>query len=59
MAEDQWLVDLVHTLRRAKTRDEVLDVIEVLEDRYDAFSGPGQELVDDLLDEARKRLRGL
>ena len=59
MDEDPWLVNLVRTLRRAKTRDEVRDVIEVLEDRYDAFSGPGQELVDDLLDEARKRLRGL
>ncbi|HNA30926.1 MAG TPA: hypothetical protein PLQ64_15380 [Thiobacillaceae bacterium] len=59
MDEDPWLVNLVRTLRRAKTRDEVRDVIEVLEDRYDAFSGPGQELVDELLDEARKRLRGL
>jgi hypothetical protein len=58
MAEDAWLVDLVHTLRRAKTRDEVRDVIEHLEDNYDAFSGPGQELIDALLDEARRRLRG-
>jgi hypothetical protein len=59
MSEDNWLVNLVHTLRQARTRAEVLDVIERLEDQYDAFSGPGQEMVDALLDEARHRLRGL
>lgn len=59
MADDKWLVDLVQVLRRARTRAEVVDVIERLEDQYDAFSGPGQELVDELLDEARRRLRGL
>lgn len=59
MNEDNWLVNLVHTLRQARTRTEVLDVIERLEDQYDAFSGPGQEMVDALLDEARTRLRGL
>ena len=58
MAEDKWLMDVVQTLRRARTRDEVLDVIERLEDQYDAFSGPGQELMDALLDEARQKLRG-
>jgi hypothetical protein len=57
MAEDKWLVDVVNSLRRARTRDEVLDVIERLEDQYDAFSGPGQELMDALLDEARQKLR--
>jgi hypothetical protein len=59
MEEDKWLVDLVHALRQARTRDEVMDVMERMEDRYDAFSGPGQELMDELLDEARRRLRGL
>ncbi len=59
MAEDKWLVDLVHVLRHARTRAEVVEVIERLEDQYDAFSGPGQELMDELLDEARRRLRGL
>lgn len=59
MADDKWLVDLVQTLRRARTRDEVMDVIERLEDQYDAFSGPGQEFVDALIDEARRRLHSL
>lgn len=59
MAEGKWLVELVQVLRRARTRAEVVDVIERLEDQYDAFSGPGQELMDELLDEARRRLRGL
>ena len=59
MAEDKWLMDLVHALRRARTRDEVMDVIERLEDQYDAFSGPGQELMDALLDEARQRMHAL
>lgn len=59
MSEDKWLMDLVHELRHARNRDEVLSVMERLEDQYDAFSGPGQELLDALLDEARRRLRGL
>ncbi len=59
MAEDKWLVDLVHTLRHARTRDEVMDVIDRLEDQYDAFSGPGQEFMDELLAEARRRLHSL
>ena len=57
MAEDTWLMDVVQRLRRARTRDEILDLIERLEDQYDAFSGPGQELMDGLLDEARQKLR--
>jgi hypothetical protein len=59
MSEDEWLVDLVHDLRHAGSRAQVMEVIERLEDQYDAFSGPGQELMDQILDEARGRLRGL
>lgn len=59
MTEDKWLVDLIHELRHARNRDEIMSVMERLEDHYDAFSGPGQELMDELLDEARRRLRGL
>lgn len=55
MAEDKCLVDLVHTLRRARIRNEVMDVIDRLEDHYDAFSGPGQAFMDELLVEARRR----
>ena len=59
MSEDKWLVDLVHELRHARNRDEVTSVMERLEDQYDAFSGPGQELMDELLDEARRRIHSL
>ncbi len=57
MTDDTWLTDMVLAMRRARTPDELRDVVERLEDRYDAFSGPGQDLVDQLLDDARRRLR--
>lgn len=59
MAEDKWVTDVVNDLRRARTRVDLLDVMERIEDRYDAFSGPGQELMDQLLEEARRRLHGM
>jgi acyl carrier protein phosphodiesterase len=59
MAEDKWVTDVVNDLRRARTRVDLLDVMERIEDRYDAFSGPGQELMDQLLEEARRRLAEL
>lgn len=57
MTEDKWLTDLVRDIRQARTQAELTDIVDRLEDRYDAFSGPGQDLVDQLLDEARQRLR--
>lgn len=59
MAEDKWVVDVARELRQARTRADLLEVMERIEDRYDAFSGPGQELMDQLLEEARRRLQGL
>jgi acyl carrier protein phosphodiesterase len=59
MAEDKWVTDVLNDLRRARTRVDLLEVMERIEDRYDAFSGPGQELMDQLLEEARRRLQGL
>jgi hypothetical protein len=59
MAEDKWLLDLAHALRHARTRAELNELIDRLEDQYDAFSGPGQEMAEQLLDEARRRLQGL
>jgi hypothetical protein len=56
MNDDTWLMDMALALRQARTPDELRDVVERLEDRYDAFSGPGQDLVDRLLDDARRRL---
>lgn len=59
MVDDEWLLNLVREMRNARTRSELMDVMERLEDQYDAFSGPGQELMDQLLDEGRRRLRSL
>lgn len=59
MVDDEWLLNLVRDMRNARTRSELMDVMERLEDQYDAFSGPGQELMDQLLDEGRRRLRSL
>ncbi|MCU0933315.1 MAG: hypothetical protein MUE86_02500 [Thiobacillaceae bacterium] len=59
MVDDEWLLNLVRDMRNARTRSELMDVMERLEDQYDAFSGPGQELMDQLLDEGRRRLGSL
>jgi hypothetical protein len=34
----------------------VRDIIERIEDQYDAFSGPGEEWIEQLLLSARRRL---
>ncbi len=59
MAEDKWLTDQVEKLRRARTPAEVVAVMDSLEDQYDAFAGPGQELIEQLMGEARRRLKAL
>ncbi|MEW5789830.1 MAG: hypothetical protein AB1899_18470 [Pseudomonadota bacterium] len=59
MDNDKWLVDLVQQMRRAKTRAQLEEVLDRLEDHYDAFSGPGQETLDELLEEGRRRLASL
>jgi hypothetical protein len=46
-------------LRQARTRADLLEVMERIEDQYDAFSGPGQDLMDQLLEDVRRRLAGL
>lgn len=59
MAQDNWLTDLSEALRRSRNPMQVQDIIERLEDQYDSFEGPGQELVDQLLESARRRLAQL
>lgn len=59
MAHDNWLNDLNEQLRRSKNPMQVREIIERIEDQYDAFEGPGQELVEQVLDAARKRLAGM
>ncbi len=56
MSHDHWLNDLNEQLRRARNPMQVRDIIERIEDQYDSFEGPGQELVEQLLDSARRRL---
>jgi len=56
MADDKWLADLSDELRRSRNPAQVRDIIERIEDQYDAFSGPGEEWVDQLLQSARRRL---
>ena len=59
MPQDQWVVDLVEGLRKAGRVEQVEAIIDRLEDHYDAFSGPGQEMLEDLLAQARRRLAEL
>jgi len=59
MSQDWWVHEWVEALARAKTAGEIQDLIEQMEDRFDAFSGPGEDLVEALLVQARKRLANL
>lgn len=59
MNTDPWLMDLMDALRKQPTRSQLVAIIDRLEDHYDAFSGPGQEMVDSLLVQARRRLAEL
>jgi hypothetical protein len=54
---DYWLTELAHVLREARTWDQVQAVIDRLEDHYDVFSGPGLDIVEGLLQEAKRRLQ--
>lgn len=56
MAQDKWLADVGEALRQSRNPAEVRDIIERIEDQYDAFSGPGEELIEQLLLAARRRL---
>lgn len=59
MAHDNWLTDLNQELRHARNPKQIQDIIERIEDQYDSFEGPGQELVEQLLAAARQRLAGM
>ncbi|MEW6678247.1 MAG: hypothetical protein AB1421_10035 [Pseudomonadota bacterium] len=59
MSQDWWVHEWMEALNKARNSAEIEDLIEQLEDRYDAFSGPGQDLVDDLLAQARRRLESV
>lgn len=59
MAQDKWLAEMAETLRQARNPAQVRDIIERIEDQYDAFSGPGEEWAEQLLQAARRRLAQL
>lgn len=59
MVDDEWLLKAARDLSKARSQSELMEVVDRLEDQYDAFSGPGLELVEQLLEEGRRRLRGL
>jgi len=56
MTHDKWFTDMNEELRRSRNPMQVRDIIERIEDQYDSFSGPGEELIDQLLQAARRRL---
>ena len=56
---DAWLNDLHLALKNARSRAEIARVMDALEDHYDAFSGPGQEVIERMLEHARLRLNSL
>jgi len=56
MTYDPWLTDINRALQQARNPMQVREIIERIEDQYDAFAGPGEELIEQLLQTARRRL---
>jgi len=56
MTYDPWLTDINRALQQARNPMQVREIIERIEDQYDAFAGPGEELIEQLLQIARRRL---
>ncbi len=55
---DPWLLNILARLESARSVRELQAILDDLEDHDDAFSGPGQERVDQLIAEIRSRLSG-
>lgn len=55
---DPWLLKILDRLKSARNRGELQAILDDLEDQYDSFSGPGLELVDQLIEQTRRRLSG-
>ncbi len=56
---DPWLLKILERLKKARDAAELQGILDDLEDLYDAFSGPGAEVVDQLIAEAQRRLAEL
>jgi len=59
MTHDQWLTDITKELQQSRNPNQVRDIIERIEDQYDAFAGPGEELIEQLLQLAQRRLASM
>ena len=55
---DPWLLNILDRLKSARTPWELRTILDDLEDQYESFSGPGLELIDQLIEETRRRLSG-
>jgi len=55
---DPWLLNILDRLKSARTPGELRTILDDLEDQYESFSGPGLELIDQLIEETRRRLSG-
>lgn len=55
---DPWLLSIFDRLKSARSAGELQAILDDLEDRYDAFSGPGLDLIDQLIEETRRKLSG-
>ena len=55
---DPWLLNILDRLKSARTPWELQTILDDLEDQYESFSGPGLELIDQLIEETRRRLSG-
>jgi propanediol dehydratase small subunit len=53
---DPWLLNIFDRLKSARSAGELQAILDDLEDQYDAFSGPGLEVVEQLIAETRRRL---
>jgi hypothetical protein len=59
MTHDQWLTDITKALQQSRNPNQVRDIIERIEDQYDAFAGPGEEMIEQLLQLAQRRLASM
>lgn len=59
MKYDNWLGEMNEALRQSRNPAQVRDILERIEDQYDSFDGPGQELVEQLMQAAQRRLATL
>lgn len=53
---DPWLLNILERLKKARAASDLQAILDDLEDLYDAFSGPGAEVVEQLIAEAQRRL---